>query len=372
MTSKPASPVEIDRPVELDWKVGFEIELMAPAGVSRRDLAERVAQRVGGSAMRFFHPESEPAKVPGHDVFENLTPGFTVVSGEGEWVASFVDDLTLQADFHREAKPKPGWYRIVSDDRRFLRLVEQQCDPAEPLETVLDPVAALFGTETDMHPGGMRRVNDANGASIAVGAPLPGERERPCEIVTAPIEADHHTALSALLDDAAALGFSLPRESATHIHFDARPLRSAHFMARFVTLIDRFGGDLRTMVNANPNCTRLGGWPPELAQAVARPNFATFDWDEVRATLIGLKLVKYCDFNLVNMVNQEPAKDTLEVRILPGMTDTRDILLCAALFESILRWCNEQDGPLPDTVEALLKVIPLSDDLRKHWIHTVN
>lgn len=134
--------------VALNWKVGFELELMAPPGASRRDIAERVAARVGGAATRIFHPESEHSKVPGTPVFENLTLGYRVTDAEGNWVASFVDDLTLQADFHKEAKPRPGWYRIVSDDARFLRLIERQCDPEAPLESVLDPIAELFGVAT--------------------------------------------------------------------------------------------------------------------------------------------------------------------------------------------------------------------------------
>lgn len=343
----------------LNWKVGFEIELMAPPGVSRRDLAERVARRVGGRVVRFFHPESEHSKVPGTPVFENLTLGFRVEDAQGQWVASFVDDLTLQADFDKQARPKPGWYRIVSDEPRLLRLIERQCDPEAPLDQVLAPLAALYGVEVEAHPEGMMRVCDQRGATLAIGAPLPGERERPCEIVTAPIARDHHAALTALLDDARALGFGLPRESATHIHFDAKPLRTARFIARFVDIATRFRTQLRQAMQANPNCVRIGGWPPELARAVAKPGFADFTWDEVRATLIGLGLKKYCDFNLVNMVNQDPAKDTLEVRILPGMMDSAQILRSAAFFEALLRWCAQGEGAAGDTFEAVLAVLAL-------------
>lgn len=358
MPSKPTFPVEID------WKVGFEIEMMAPPGASRRDLAERVAARVGGTATRFFHPESEQTKVPGTPVFENLTLGYRVEDDAGEWVASFVDDLTLQADFRKEAKPQPGWYRIVSDEPRLLRLIERQCDATEPLETVLDPVARLFGVEAESHPEGMMRVSEERGATIAIGARLPGERERPCEIVTAPIAKGHHSALGALLDDADALGFSLPKESATHIHFDAAPLRSAHFVARFVEVATRYPGDLRAIMKANPNCVRMGGWPPELMKAVAKPDFTNNSWDEVRATLLGVGLSKYCDFNLVNMVNQDPAKDTLEVRILPGMMETDTILACAAFFAALLRWCTQSEKPVPESFEGLLLAVPIDNDLR--------
>src|SRR5438046_853017 len=44
------------------WKKGFEIELMAPPGHSREDLARIVAGKKKGSVQRFFHPQAEPSK----------------------------------------------------------------------------------------------------------------------------------------------------------------------------------------------------------------------------------------------------------------------------------------------------------------------
>lgn len=350
--------------VEINWKVGFEIEMMAPPGASRRELAEAVAARIGGAATRIFHPESEHSAVPGTPIFENLTLGYRVTDENGAWVCDCVDDLTLQADFDKEARPKPDWYRIVSDDSRLLRLLERQCDPTMPLETVLDPAAKLFGVEVESHPEGMMKLTDTRGATIAIGAPLPGERERPCELVTAPIASDYHAALDTLLEDARTLGFSLPKESATHIHFDAAPLRSAHFIKRFVETVSRFPMELRTLMQANANCVRMGGWPPELAKAVAKPDFLTNSWDEVRATLLGTGITKYCDFNLVNMVNQTHGKDTVEVRILPGLMDTGTILSCAAFFEALLRWCSEGSESVPETFDALLDALTLDTQVR--------
>lgn len=337
----------------LNWKIGFEIELMAPRGQTRRDLAERTANRVAGRVSRFFHPDSEPAKVPGTEVFENLTPGFRVESSQGEWIASFVDDLTLQADCNRQAPPKPGWYRIVSDDNRFIRLIEQQCDAEQNLDDVLRPLSTLFGTQVEPHPSGMMRVADSKGRSVAMGAQLPGERERPCEIITAPIEVDHYNVLSSLLDDARALGFFIPRESATHFHYDAKPLRSAKFIARFVEVTHRFGTDLKRYVGTNSACVRLGPFQDSFLTAVRQPDFINLDWNKTRAIMIGAKLTKYCDFNLVNMVNQDPAKDTLEIRILPGMMDADLILDRATFFENLLRYCLEGEGPIPNQWEKV-------------------
>ena len=257
----------------IDWKIGVEIELLAPLGRSRETLARRVTERVGGSATRIFHPESETSAVPGHPVFENLTLGYRVTDAQGAWVASFVDDLTLQADLDKGHAPKPGWYRIVADDARLLRLAQRHCDAEAALEDVLGPLAALFGTQTQAHDGGMVRVVDAHGASVAIGAPLPGERERPCEIVTAPIESGHADILEALLGDARALGFTLPREGATHIHFDAAPMRDPRALARLVAFYETHRATLRDFAQSNPACVRLGGWPPALARLVAAVSY---------------------------------------------------------------------------------------------------
>lgn len=170
--------------VHVGWKTGFEIELLAPRGRSRRDLALRVAERHGGGVARFFHPQSEPSKVKGSPTFENLTPGFEARDRDGRPLARFVDDVTLQAGLARKAAALDGWYRIVSDDTRLLRLVMRQCDPDAPLDRVLSPIAALFGTQPETHASGMVKVADERGVSVAIAAPLPGERERTCEIVT--------------------------------------------------------------------------------------------------------------------------------------------------------------------------------------------
>ncbi|BAZ12540.1 hypothetical protein NIES4071_43710 [Calothrix sp. NIES-4071] len=49
----------------LNWKIGIEIELMAPRGLSRQDLAVAIAQKYEGTVISYFHPQSEPSQVPG-------------------------------------------------------------------------------------------------------------------------------------------------------------------------------------------------------------------------------------------------------------------------------------------------------------------
>ena len=344
---------------EIGWKIGVEIELLAPRGGSRETLARRVAKRIGGTATRIFHPESELSAVPGQPVFANLTLGYRVEDAEGVWVASFVDDLTLQADLDKGHAPQPGWYRIVADDMRFLRLASRQCDAELPLERVLVPFAALFGTEPEAHQGGMYRVRDESGASLAIGAPLPGERERPCEIVTAPIEGDRAATIEALLGDARALGFTLPHEGATHIHFDAAPMRNARAVARLVALYEAHAPALRAIAMPNPACVRLGGWPPELARLGADPAVPMLNWSEARERLTQVGLKKWCDINLANLVNAPADKDTVEFRIFPSTLATHDIMRWARGCEAILRFCLDPAAPdIPPSGADLARAIP--------------
>jgi hypothetical protein len=341
----------------LTWKMGFEIELMAPHGSSRATLAEHIAGRLGGAVRPFFHPQSEPSQVRGQPVFENLTQGFAVRDATGKPVASFVDDLTLQAGLDKNAPPKPGWYRIVADDGRLLRLAMRHCDPNAPLDALLDPLAALFGTDVQRHDG-MVRVADDHGVSVAIGVPLPGERERPCEIVTAPLEADHSTTLAELLTAARALGFTLPHEGATHIHFDATALLSAHTIATLVDIFTLHGEALKKLVGANPNCVRLGRWPDALPALTRSDRFRAMSWPQARAALNQTGLTKYCDFNLLNIAAENTTKHTFEVRILPASLDPVPVLEAAALFEGLLRLACDPPATVPRALAVLLAMLP--------------
>ncbi len=357
----------------LDWKTGFEIELMAPEGWSRRDLAEAVAARVGGTVERFFHPQSEPSAVEGRAVFENLTPGFRVRDAAGGWVASFVDDLTLQKDLDRERAPLAGWRRIVADDGRLLRLVERHCNPSVEDDRTLEPLAALFGTEAQRHEAGMVRVVDANGRSVAIDAPLPGERERPCEIVTAPIETDHEAVLEALLADAGGLGFSVPAEGATHVHFDGEALCSARAIAGVVEVWTRHGEALKRLVGVNPQCVRLGDWPVALAELTSGAAFRAMHWEAAKAALAGAGLTKYCDLNLMNLLTGRADKHTVEVRVMPAGLGAGPVIEAAALFEGVLGWARDREAgeTAPGSLVELLIRSPMDETSRGRWLERV-
>lgn len=329
------------------WKVGVEVELLAPAGSSRYTLAELISKRVPGSELRrVFHHESEPSKVVGQPVFENLTLGFEVYDARGALIARCVDDLTIQDELERAHPPLDGWFRVVSDEARLLRLTARHADLSLGLPEALMPVAELFGSALELCAGGMYRLCDPSGASILIAAPLPGERERPCELITPPLEGDREERLRALLDPANELGFTVPVEGALHIHFDSTLLKSAPVLRRLIETFHQWGEPLKTLVRVNPRCQRLGPWDPAVIAAVQRPHFDSLSWRDASAILSEQPLTKFCDFNLTNMIIDRPnksVKDTFEVRISPSTLEVDEALFEISLFESILYALVEGD-----------------------------
>lgn len=359
----------------LNWKIGVEIELLAPPGASRADLAAAVAEEHGGQVRIVLHQDSEPSAVPGQAVFYNLTLGFEALDGDSRLILRCVDDLTLQHDLNKQARPRPGWWRILSDDERLLRLIALHTDPAEPLPAALEKLAPMFNGTLLSAPGGVFRLLDSVGAPLALAAPLPGERERPCELITPPMTEDHGAQIEALLATARRLGFSVPLEGATHIHFDAEPLCSAHAMANLVNFLWTWGPRLRQLCATPAHFRRVGGWPQELLDCVNQPDFRALPWPQAQTRLRELEPSKYCDFNLKNIAYGRGDRHTFEVRIFPAYTETEPVLAAAALFEGILRQCcapaeiNRADPARwqTDAVIELLDRLPLAPKAHRYW-----
>jgi hypothetical protein len=366
----------VTRPVaQLSGKVGIEIELLAPQGASRETLAEAIAQHYNGQVRRYFHPQSEPSKIPGTPILENLTLGLEVLDDQGRTLARCVDDLTLQADCDRTAAPKPGWYRIVSDDLRLLKLVSRVANAAAPLPQVLDPIAELFGTQPKVAPNGMVKVEDAEGPPIAIAAPLPGERERPCELITPPWDSHALANLEDFLQIAKTLGFYAPVEGATHFHFDAAPLCNARAFKNLVNLLWAYGPYLRQLVGTNPRCRRLGSFAPDLIDLVQQPGWEQLSWESAVEQLRPLKLTKYCDFNLKNIVYAPADKHTFEARIFPVWLTAAPFYQAISLMDAILKKAQAPD-PIafqppqawePNQAEAFLASLSLSKECYHYW-----
>ncbi|MFC4069305.1 amidoligase family protein [Actinoplanes subglobosus] len=325
-------------------RIGFEIELMAPPGVSRRTLAMDLAGRCGGSVRPVWHHDSEPSLVPGLGRFLHLTQGFEVRRPGGELLCTLVDDVTLLHGLDPRSPAIPGWYRVLTDDTRLLRLLAVQCDPGARLPEVLAPAARLWGAEVQQH-GRIFRLDDPSGATVALASPAGGERERPCEIVTPPIAADHHTALAELLVPARELGFTVPREAAVHLHVDGAPFRDPAALANVVRLFAHYREALRELLATNPACRRLAPLPAPLVLAAD----GTPTTDELRKAASDGGLTKFFDVNLTQVLTDTPIRDTVEIRILPGAIDADEIINRAALVDLLLARCT---GPAPITPPA--------------------
>jgi Putative amidoligase enzyme len=332
----------------LHRRTGFEIELMAPVGSSRRVLAHELANRRGGRVRPVWHHDSEPSLVPGLGRFLHLTQGFEVVDAAGGLVCALVDDVTLVADLDPRTRPTPGWYRVLTDDSRLLRLLAARIDPGAALEESLGPIAELWGVHVNAH-GEVLQVNDSSGATVALASPQGGGRERGCEVITPPLTADHGIAIEELLQVARELGFVVPVEAAVHVHHDGAPFRSAPGLANVIRLFGLWRPALHTLLGTNPRCLRLAPLPASLVQAAA----GTPSYEQLRDAAAAASITKFFDVNLTALFAESPVRDTLEVRILPGAIDTPDIVRGAATVEALLNRClDETPIPSPPTDAA--------------------
>jgi hypothetical protein len=327
--------------VDLLLRTGFEVELLAPAGLSRRTLALELARRHGGSVHPVWHHDSEPSLVPGLGQFRHLTQGFEVRRADGDLLATLVDDVTLLADLDPRVGPAAGWHRILTDDPRLLSLLAEHSDPGGTEHTALDAAAALWRVEVERH-GDVYRLGDRRGATIALATGQGGERERPCEVITPPLAVDHAQALDDLLGPARELGFTVPTEAAVHVHLDGAPFHQPAALANVIRLFAYWRETLRAVLQTNPNCRRLALLPAELLSAVeGKPSYA-----ELQQAATAGGLTKFFDVNLTQLLTDTPFRDTIEVRILPGAIDTEIILENAGLIELLLERCLDPT-PLP-------------------------
>ncbi len=311
-------------------RLGFEVELLAPVGSSRRTLAEALAETCSGSVRTIFHHDTEPSLVKGRPVFHHLTTGFDVIDDSGSLRCRLVDDVTIQTDLDQAAAPSPGWFRILIDDYRVLRLKEQLADPEVDPTEWLKPLADVFGVAVEPLGGSKFRVNDRTGATIAISAPQGGQRERVTEVITPPLSADHEHHLAQLLEPARELGFTVPAEAAVHVHLDAEPFRSSAALAGLVHLFSADRDELWAALGTNEQCRRLGALPDVLVAGTQQPGFVDQSWEQTEAWLKTLPLSKYSDCNLLNLRDRPALVDTVELRTLPGTIDPTVIMECVS------------------------------------------
>jgi hypothetical protein len=117
-------------------------------------------------------------------------------------------------------------------------------------------------------------------------------------------------------------------------------------------------------LGTNPACTRLQPLPAALVDLVENQdaggsNAATGSnaganprddeaerWPRLQEAARATGLTKYFDVNLTALLTDQPPRDTVEVRILPGSLRADDIVRRAALVEALLARCREP-SPFP-------------------------
>ena len=199
------------------------------------------------------------------------------------------------------------------------------------------PIARIFGTEPE-NKEGMIRISDKAGSPIAMLAPLPGERERPCEIILAPIKNNLADKLAVILTRANTLGFTLAAEAATHFHFDASRLLSGRVIARLIRFFHHFSSHLRIRFNTNPLNRRLGAIPKTLIELSDNNQFINADWKSAQQMLRDCEQSKFQEINFLNIANENFEKHTLEVRMI-GPSMNVDWLVTQFFYvERVLEW----------------------------------
>ena len=163
---------------ELTLRTGFEVELLAPAGSDRQVLADELAARLGGRVRRLLPHGLRAVGRAGRGRLP--APVARVRRGRRRRASGGA----ARRRHHHRGGPAPGapgrrgWYRVLCDDARLLRLVERHADPDAPLATVLEPVAELFGRARRGHrprgPGRRRRAGDRRRGDAAAGRAASG------------------------------------------------------------------------------------------------------------------------------------------------------------------------------------------------------
>lgn len=301
----------------MSQRVGLELELLAPAGGSRRALAERAARALEGRVI-FGLKYHSPGRAPDGRPVCALSCAYRVLDARGRPVATLVDDPTLSIPAGR-AGPGGG-YAGVADDVRLALLAEKVCWARDDApEAVYAPLARAFHGEVERGParGSWGMVVDAHGHPLVRGAAGDGRRERACEVVLAPVPLSQVArAVEPWLWAARRAGFSIPKEAALHAHFDAAPFRRT---ARLKALLLRWAEERAAWWRAlapNPRCTQLGP-PPADVLRVAREADAALPFSTFAAALLLAGAKKACDLNLLGVLERRPRQPTLEVRCLP-------------------------------------------------------
>lgn len=308
-------------------KVGLELELLAPPGLTRDDLARALARELGG-AVTFGWKYHGAGALPDGRPDCRLTSAARV-EVKGKWFASFVDDPTLRDDLpERDALS----FAARTDDVRLAAFIERRCWHRDARQRLHALTTTFDARETE------EGLVDPWGLPLVRWHVEPAERARVCEVVLRPLaDRERPAVLRRVMRRAAALGFTVPLEAAVHAHFDAAPFRSTRALRRLVL---EWSAEWRARFEPNPRCRKLGPFP-EPVRRVAREASDDDAFEVIAAGVLLAGLGRELDLNLLGLVERFPRHPTVEVRCLPGSLDAEATLQRLALAETFLRQAHQ-------------------------------
>lgn len=312
-----------------DSRTGFELELLAPPGRSRADLAHNLAKEFQGRVEHGFKFHGGGHHTDGRKICK-LSPAWRVIDDLGQVLCTLVDDVTISAQLDRRAPPASTLYRLITDDVRLASWIERRCwgpdrEPEQALEALCVEFAAQVG-EPGRH--GVKRpdqraVVDPHGQILCVVAELEIDRQRVCELVTSPLRRNQrHDLLARLLRCAQAQDFAIPAEAALHLHLDGEPWRDTETLCRLLHYAMRSRDSLHETFETNPRCRRLRPLADEL-QALVEETWQHLQarapappFEDFAAEIRDAGLDKFVDINVQGVVLPFPRQPTLELRFL--------------------------------------------------------
>lgn len=326
-------------------KVGYELELLAPIGLTRHSVAQAFAQKLQLQMKPCFHRESEFWPGDQSTPFYCLTKGFEL-SNQDKWHFRFINDMTIRHSLDPAVQESPEWYHLLTDDIRFIDLINIHCHAGDHADQILKPIANLY--KTDVHSeNGIYSVTGQKSKLICGAHTRMADRNRICEIVTAPITENHQDKLDEIVTLAASLGCVVPREGAFHIHFDGTAFANTATLLRFIRYCHVWSGVLKMLIPPNPYCTRLADYSPEILQYAFNTENEKKSFDQTVIELKSLAPTKYCDFNFTNILTGNPDKFTVEVRVIPMMLDAAALGGASDLYMSFMNFICTTDIEYP-------------------------
>ena len=235
--------------------VGLELELLAPSGKTRFDLARALAKQAGG-ALRLSFKYHGQGVLPDGRPDCHLTPGARVVV-DGEWFCSLVDDPTIVD----ELAPEANLCRIARTDDCAVGGVDRAQLPRH-----------VWSAEEDLRgDGGRRWIRRSVGAAAgALARESPKSACALAEVVLRPLVAKELApTLRRVMKLAASEVSTVPAEGAIHAHYDAERFRSTPVLRRLVSKWTEEREQWLAKLEPNPRCRKLGPFPPDVVR-VAR------------------------------------------------------------------------------------------------------